>query len=206
MPARYYCPAGTTNRLVVEDGEGYTLPETASQHNRVDVAPCPDAYICVNGTRSPMLYWTTDCAQEGVAIQTVAENQPLGRLSNVQAAASDFGEIRYSLAPQPNFSIDEITGEIWVANGGLNFEEQSSYELSVTASMGNTSIQCTVQVQVLDVNDPPKLLFVDGDAESFSVPENAPAFTAIGQPVQAFDEDVAQVMEHDVPPHVSVES
>ena len=49
-PVRYYCPAGTSTRVLVSDGY-YTTPESAAETHRLDQVACTELYACFNGTR-----------------------------------------------------------------------------------------------------------------------------------------------------------
>ena len=79
-PAQYYCPVGTTERIVVDDGF-YSVPEGVSALHRTGQAPCPQQYECVNGTRYELLSWEGGC-EGGPLATTVPEN-----VADAEAAA-----------------------------------------------------------------------------------------------------------------------
>ncbi|XP_076993343.1 protocadherin beta-15-like [Tamandua tetradactyla] len=111
----------------------------------------------------------------------VPENSPLGSLI-VSVSASDLdtginGEIFYSFfygdeEIAKTFALNERTGDIKII-GTLDFEKIASYQVDIKASDGaGLAGKCTVQMQVIDINDnTPELTVVSLKS---LIPENSP--------------------------------
>ncbi|MEB3831894.1 cadherin domain-containing protein [Phormidium sp. CCY1219] len=89
------------------------------------------------------------------------------------------------------FTIDELTGEITIANGEkLDYETQNSYNLTVKAiDEGKQTTETTVAIDVMDGNEAP--IIETDDDETFIFHENNNNGTIVAQ-VPAFDENVGQ--------------
>ncbi|KAM8732234.1 protocadherin gamma-C5-like [Acanthopagrus schlegelii] len=95
------------------------------------------------------------------------------------------GEVEYSFgAHTPDgvssvFDIDSLTGEIRLI-GKLDFETNANYEIDISAKDKGTPRMdghCTVQIEVLDVNDNAPSIFLTSQPNS--VPEDAPIGTVV---------------------------
>ncbi|KAH9255162.1 hypothetical protein BASA81_006921 [Batrachochytrium salamandrivorans] len=76
----YYCPAGTTARLVVSNNY-YSTDAAGSALTRSGQAPCTTAQICINGVAYDKLVWdSTSCS----AI-SIAENQATPQVKTIAA-------------------------------------------------------------------------------------------------------------------------
>ena len=131
------------------------------------------------------------------ATRSIAENTARGTNIGdpVTATGPDIGyTLTYSLSgttDAPNdykaFAIDTTTGQL-ITEYILDYEDQSSYTLTVSASDGNHPADTiTVTINVTDETEttfnPPA--FVDGSTTTRSVKENLPGGTAVGHAVQA---------------------
>ncbi len=126
------------------------------------------------------------------ATVSVAENTVAGANigSPVTATDSDAGDtLTYTLgttADDGHFAINSATGQLQT-NGPLDYESQSSYAVTVTASDGGgLSASIAVAINVTNVNEAPA--YAD-DSATLSVAENTAANTNIGSPVAAADPD-----------------
>ncbi|CAL8102042.1 unnamed protein product [Calicophoron daubneyi] len=143
---------------------------------------------------------------------SILENNAIGeKIAQVHATDQDEGEngqITYTLLDRANFKVDSITG--WVtANMEFDRESRGSYQVSVIATdQGNPRLSSSalLNLTVLDTNDHrPNLLPCEPDQAEFTpgriqlgrvgqrnlfvVPENAPAYTYLGE-VLAVDNDI----------------
>ncbi len=105
----------------------------------------------------------------------------------VTATDPDGDTLAYSLTgtDAESFEIDSATGQL-KTKAPLDYEAQSSYSVTVTASDGALSADAVVTINVADVNEAPT--FPDG-APSLDVNENSAAGTAFGDAVTATDPD-----------------
>ncbi|XP_046316213.1 protocadherin beta-17-like [Marmota monax] len=118
---------------------------------------------------------------QGLYQVQVPENSPVGSLVIIVTArdldAGIYGELTYSFFQSPNqviqaFEINKDSGEIRLKKL-LDFEEIDSYHIEIEASDGGgLSGKCTVDIEVMDVNDnAPELamsLLIN------DIPENSP--------------------------------
>ncbi|KAM3866604.1 protocadherin gamma-C5-like [Diretmus argenteus] len=120
---------------------------------------------------------------------SISENSAQGA-SIVKPIAKDIdegpnGEIEYSFgAHTPDtvlavFDIDSLTGEV-LLKGKLDFEVDANFEIDISAKDKGTHRMeghCTIQVEVLDVNDnAPEIVLT---SQPNSVPEDAPSGTVV---------------------------
>ncbi|XP_040297349.1 LOW QUALITY PROTEIN: protocadherin gamma-C5-like [Bufo bufo] len=120
----------------------------------------------------------------------VPENLPLKTVI-LKLNATDIdeglnGEIEYSFhrntldAARNIFGLNAKEGEIFI-KGNVDYEEAHYYELSIRAvdkGVPEMEGRCTVQVEVVDVNDNiPEIMYT---SNSYTVPENAQEGTVIG--------------------------
>ena len=119
----------------------------------------------------------------------------------VAATDSDSGDIlRYTLGgtDAASFSIVSTSGQLQT-KAALDYETDSSYEVTVSVSDGNggsDSIDVTINVTDTDEagNDPPT--FTEGSSTTRSVVENTAASTNIGDPVAATDSDSGDILRY----------
>ena len=102
--------------------------------------------------------------------------------------------LAYSLdtAGAVSFDIDAATGQLQT-KVALDFETQTDYEVTVTATDGNLSDTITVTINVTDVSELAEAnrepAFTDGPSTTRSVAENTAVKANIGDPVAARDVD-----------------
>jgi hypothetical protein len=123
----------------------------------------------------------------GTVVGAVAASDPDGHsLSYFITGGNDAGL----------FFINPTTGVISVANNGLNFEADASYELIVQVTDNGTpalSSSATVTVNLNDVNETP--VFTSVPSGPVSINENSAAGTAVGA-VAASDVDANQTLSY----------
>ncbi|XP_030251966.1 protocadherin gamma-C5-like [Sparus aurata] len=120
---------------------------------------------------------------------SVSENSVQGasilKLTAKDSDEGPNGEVEYSFgAHTPDsvssvFDIDSLTGEIRLT-GKLDFETNANYEIDICARDKGIPIMeghCTVQIDVLDVNDNAPHIFLTSQPNS--VPEDAPSGTVV---------------------------
>ncbi|KAA0176614.1 hypothetical protein FNF27_01895 [Cafeteria roenbergensis] len=150
-----------------------------------------------------------------VALFSLDENGPstktlLGSLtavSNQQGAAAAVSYTVVSTRPSPSSTCSStaaVTLEAFstsrrvYAQGPLDFEQCSKFELLVRATGGTYSIDCAVTVDVNDKNDAPK---VTASSTSRSVAEDGPRNGLVGGPmlgVEVSDEDAGQELSFSI--------
>lgn len=126
---------------------------------------------------------------------TVAENSPADTLVGTLAAADvDAGQtVTLSIVAGNEQDAFALSGHtLLVANAAaLDFESRKSFELTVRATDDAAtplSVELVVEVQLVDVNEPPVLT-----GGPFTVPENSEAGTEIGT-LSVADEDEGQTV------------
>ena len=128
--------------------------------------------------------------------RSVAENTASGQNIGTAVSATDVDSgntLTYSLGgtDADSFSIVSTSGQLQT-NAALDYENKTSYSVSVSVSDGNEgtdSIDVTISVTDVDEagNDPPT--FTDGSSTTRSVAENTASGTNIGTAVAATDSD-----------------
>lgn len=124
--------------------------------------------------------------------RSVAENLSSGVAFGepVLARDQDINDIlEYGLTgtDASSFSIDMSSGQL-KTNARFNYEEKDAYTVLVTVDDKNGGTdEITVSINIIDENDKP--VFTDGFFTSRSVAENLAPGAAIGDPVEAEDED-----------------
>ncbi|KAG1947494.1 cadherin-17 [Pimephales promelas] len=125
------------------------------------------------------------------AVFEVQENEPIGNTIGVLLAHDSDEEntlnslLTYSLLSQtpthPNenmFTIDQVNGEIKVANQNFQRKAVSQYELTFTVSDQVYTAECKVIIKVIDINNEIPV-FEKKDYGTYSVPELAEAGTTL---------------------------
>ena len=108
--------------------------------------------------------------------------------SAVSATDADGDTLNYTLGgtDAAAFSIDSFLGQLRTSSA-LDYEEQNSYSVVITASDGSLTSSINVTIDVIDANEAP--IFTVGSSTSRIVPENAAIGANIGTAVSATDED-----------------
>ena len=129
----------------------------------------------------------------------VPENSPAGTSvgSPITATDPDAGDtVTYSLSgtDAASFEIGSSTGQITTKTGvTYDYEDKSSYSLTVEASDGNLSDSIAVTVTLTNVNEAPAFA---GSSATREVPENSAAGTSVGDPVTATDPDAGTTLTY----------
>ena len=118
--------------------------------------------------------------EEKVAIQTLV-GKPL------EANDPDMGQaLKWEITNSNIFDIGGCSGQIFVADAKLDYTQQQHYDLNIKVTDDGSppiSDTCTVRVNILDKNDPPK-----AEDKTFTVPESAPGNHVVGN-LKATDPD-----------------
>ena len=126
----------------------------------------------------------------GQSSYTVYLREDLSIYSYVVGITADDGDIgvnavlTYSIASQSLFRINSGTGEVWLI-GMLDFELATEYVLGISVTDGVFTVETTLTVYVIDVNDNPPL-FVRG--YQFVVKECASSHTHLDT-IETTDDD-----------------
>ena len=137
------------------------------------------------------------------ASRSVAENTAAGENIGAAVAATDVDSgttLAYTLGgtDASSFSIVSTSGQLQT-KAALNYEEKSSYTVTVDVSDGNNGLdRITVTINVTDIdepgNDPPT--FTEGTSTTRSVAENTAAGQNIGSAVTATDSDTGHYLSY----------
>ncbi len=127
--------------------------------------------------------------------RSIAENAPTGTSIGSAVAATDpeTDTLTWTLGgtDASTFSIDTSTGQL-TTKAALDYEDKSSYSITITVSDGSLTDTITVTVNVTDLDETPSNsppIFTEGDSTTRSVPENTAAGTNIGNVIAASDAD-----------------
>ena len=115
--------------------------------------------------------------------------------SAITATDEDSENLVYLLSgtDASSFSIDTDTGQL-ITSAALNYEEKTSYEVTVTVSDGTLEDEITVTINVTNVNEAP--VFNDGENTSRFVDENTATGTPFGRVVEATDPDADDTLTY----------
>ena len=115
--------------------------------------------------------------------------------SAITATDEDSENLVYLLSgtDASSFSIDTDTGQL-ITSAALNYEEKTSYEVTVTVSDGTLEDEITVTINVTNVNEAPT--FNDGENTSRFVDENTTIGTPFGRVVEATDPDADDTLTY----------
>ena len=156
-------------------------------------SPCQCAQIRINVAVEPN---TIDFAP--LATREVREDAQIGTDIATVTATGGSGAITYAILSGNSgnaFEIGTSSGLVELMNP-LNFETRMSYTLEIEGESVGTGVTgtTTLQINVLDVNEPP--VFITQCARdnlcSYSIPENEGSNEFIGQ-IQASDPDLSSV-------------
>ena len=124
--------------------------------------------------------------------RSIAENTGSGVDigSAVSATDPDNDTLTYSLGgtDAAAFTINSTTGQLRT-HTALDYETQSSYTVTITASDGTDEATITVTINVIDETENRAPVFTDGSSTSRSVAENTGSGVDIGSAVSATDAD-----------------
>ena len=134
------------------------------------------------------------------ATRSVAENTASGENIGDPVVATDEDAdttLVYTLGgtDASSFSIDGTTGQLQT-NAALDYETQSTYSVSITASDGSLTGTINVTIDVTDVAENSAPVFTDGDSTTRTVAENTVSGENIGDPVAATDVDTEDILTY----------
>ncbi len=176
----------TSAALDRETKASYSVTITADDGNTTNNTDSIDVTINVTNVNEAPTFATT------TATRSVAENTATNQNIGAALTATDVDSgttLTYSIPTTGDaaaFSIDSNTGQLKTKDA-LNYENDNSYTVVVTASDGNLSDTITVTISVTNVNEAPS--FSSSDRVTLSVAENTAANTNIGDAFQATDPD-----------------
>ena len=135
--------------------------------------------------------------------RSVAENTALGQNigAPITATDTDTGDtLTYTWGGTTDalsFSVNSSTGQLRTS-AALNYETQSSYEVTVSVSDGNGGAdRINVTINVTDVDEPNSApVFTEGISTTRSVAENTASGQNIGAPVTATDTDTSDTLTY----------
>ncbi len=194
-------PTGTVTGYNVVNRSGQSVAEGTSYAVRVRASNAEGwgpwsapAVATTAGVSNQAPSYAAATATVSVAENTAA-NTNIG--SPLTATDPDAGDtLTYTLgttADDGHFAIDASSGQLQT-KGALDYEGQSSYAVTVTATDGDgLSDSIPVTINVTNVNEAPAYA---GSAATVSVAENTAANTNIGNPVAAADPDAGDTLAY----------
>jgi len=207
-PENYYCPEGTGPRPNLVPDNYYSTPKgDVHDRNRKDIEKCPKISNCLYGIEYPGLLWLEgDCAEgtkeegDGGNARTIIlvdEAAPYVSVGLPQAVLSPY-PVEFTLASSRNFDMMVYAGDgnetlataqIFVnMSTGLDYETENSYQIALTATSNGSSINCTINIAVQDINEKPKIVF--GTPSVRNVSEAAIVNDYLtGEPIRSEDPD-----------------
>ena len=177
-----------------ETKASYTVVVTASDNSLSDTI---SVTINVTDVNDPPVFTEGDTATRSIAENT-ATNTDIGTAvaatdqdQNAQGQPKD--TITYSIPTTGDaaaFTIVSTTGQLKTKNA-LNYENDNSYTVVVTASDGTLSDTISVTISVTDVNEGPNTapVFTDGTSTTRSIAEKTASGQNIGTAIAATDAD-----------------
>ena len=131
------------------------------------------------------------------ATRSIAENTVSGQNigSAITATDQDGDDLTYTLGgtDSASFSIVSTSGQLQ-SNAALNYENKSSYTVTITASDGTATDRIDVTITITDANDAPT--FSDGVTTTRSVVENTVSGQNIGSAITATDPDSGDILTY----------
>ena len=82
-----------------------------------------------------------------------------------------------------------VAGEITVSRN-LDYEETSSFEFTVRATLASNTIECSVTINVKNLNEVPYWETETETPTTYEIVEESEMSTPIGIPIRAKDEDL----------------
>ena len=147
----------------------------------------------------------------------VGEDQPPGQLPGIEVSATDPDEanddgtqitgnivekIEYSIsgAESAPFEINASTAALSLkSDPGLDHETDNAHEFDVTVTdLGGKTHTVPITITVLDVNEAPT--FDNPGPHEFSINENVPVGTDVGDALTATDQDVGDILNYSISP------
>lgn len=211
----YYCPAGTSDRQVVDDNY-YTIPASADHiTTRYGQEPCPADKVCVGGEMLAAASFTQTTCPAGFTTRAIEEGATGNVGDKVEAtkAPGYSGTLAHSIVSgsvssnsgcnvNNPFSITATNGQLALGTA-LDREYCSQFNVTVRATVGSDYSDCVVTVNVLDVNEAPSVTDCGSGSISLTVEERSPVNTQVGSPIAATDPDAGQVLLFTVPNNLS---
>ena len=207
-PENYYCPEGTGPRPILVPENYYSTPKDDEyDRNRQSIAKCPKISTCLYGIEYPGLLWLEgDCAEgtkeegDGGNARTIIlvdEAAPYVSVGLPQAVLSPY-PVEFTLVSGRGFDMavyessgneSLATAQIFVnMSTGLDYETENSYQIALTAISNGSSINCTINIAVQDVNEKPTIIL--GTPPVRNVSEAAIVNDYLtGEPIRSDDPD-----------------
>ena len=188
----------TTRQALPKTPETLSVTVTAQDHR--GLVPVDDADTPIDQTVHIAVKPVTAAADNEkpvfpdtvTGVRTVAENTSPGETIGAPVEATDPDEddtLTYRLGgtDATSFAINPATGQL-MTKAMLDKEDKETYTVTVTANDGvDDSVHKQVTITVDNVLEAP--MFDEGQTTTRSVPENRPAETEVGDPVDADDSD-----------------
>ncbi len=165
-----------------EADTGYSISVTATQGTTATTQNVTISVNDLNDNNPVFSSGNTASVNENAAIATIVYD------ANATDADVTFGPISYTLggADAALFNINATTGEVRL-NASADYEADTSYSISVTATQGTTATTQSVTVSVNDLNDN---LPVFQSGTTASINENA-AISTVVYDANATDADIS---------------
>ena len=126
------------------------------------------------------------------ATRTIAENTAADTNMGTAIVATDANNdtLTYSLSgtDAASFSIVRTSGQLQTKSA-LDYEEKTSYSVTITVSDGSLTDTISVTINVTDVDENRAPVFTEGNSTSRSIAENTGSGVDIGSAVSATDAD-----------------
>ena len=174
----------TKDTLNYENKSSYSVTITVSDGDLTDVI---NVNINVTNQNDAPIFTKGNSATRAVAENTAADTN-IG--AAVAATDPDGNTLTYTLGgtDAATFDIDSTSGQLKTKDT-LNYEDKSSYSVTITVSDGSLTDMISVTINVTDVNENRAPVFTDGENTTRTVAENTAADTNIGIAVAATDAD-----------------
>lgn len=189
---------GPLDYETLSTGKNYTLSVLVTDNGTPALSASATVTINVQDVNEPphikeqQVFLVDENSPDGTVVTQSVNGSPIDHVVANDPDTGAAGVLTYSIVSggEGRFSIVSTTGQIKVVNntsvGPIDFEARQSYNLVIQVTDGGTtplSDLAGVVVNVRDVNEPPII-----QNQSFSVDENAPSGTFVGN-VVATDPD-----------------
>ena len=179
----------TKSALDYETKTSYSVTITVSDGNLTDTISVTINVTDVEETPANRAPVFTDGES---TTRTIAENTTAGTNigSAVSATDADDDTLTWTLSgtDATSFSINSTSGQLQTKSA-LDYEEKTSYSVTLTVSDGSLTDTISVTINVTDVDENRAPEFTDGDSTTRSVAENTGSGVDIGSAVSATDAD-----------------
>ena len=172
VPESYYCPAGSSSSSRVPRDFFSTPLGDDFKFTRQSIAKCPKINNCINGIQyAGFLWYEGDCSdaaefegadskaiievEEARAMEPVGLGQRILSPYPVEFELTGDGGRAFAMVVDQNTTSAQIYVNM---SGGLDFETLNTYRLGLTAYSNGTVLNCTMNIDVLDVNEKPTLV------------------------------------------------